>query len=205
MPRHPGQDRRSPLPCPSPLCSSTRCATPSPKTSTRPSPGVREIGYENVEPYAFVERAADLREGLRRHGPHGPVRPRRRDRRRGQRPDLGRRRAPRHPDSHRPVHPDRPLADRRRLVAKIAERVNVLTAEAASRGLKFGYHNHQWEFTNKVDGKSVYEHFVSQLAPETVLEVDTFWATRRRRGRPGRAPLARGPRRRDPRQGQGRR
>ena len=57
------------------------------------------------------------------------------------------------------------------------EVIGELTAEAAGRGLQFGYHNHQWEFTNKVDGRTVYDLFVSQLSPETVLEVDTFWAT----------------------------
>ena len=59
----------------------------------------------------------------------------------------------------------------------IAERVNALTEQAAARGLRFGYHNHQWEFTNKVDGRSVYELFAEQLIPAAVLELDTFWAT----------------------------
>ncbi len=62
-------------------------------------------------------------------------------------------------------------------VAKIAGRVNELSAQAQQRGLEFGYHNHQWEFTNKVDGRPVYELFVAQLDESVVLEVDTFWAT----------------------------
>jgi sugar phosphate isomerase/epimerase len=62
-------------------------------------------------------------------------------------------------------------------VAAIAERVNVLTEQAAGYGLRFGYHNHQWEFVNKVDGRSVYDLFVEQISAATVLEVDTFWAT----------------------------
>lgn len=62
-------------------------------------------------------------------------------------------------------------------VHRIADRVNELTAQANARGLEFGYHNHQWEFTNKVDGRPVYEMFVGLLAPSVVLEVDTFWAT----------------------------
>jgi sugar phosphate isomerase/epimerase len=61
--------------------------------------------------------------------------------------------------------------------ARIAERVNELTAQAASHGLRFGYHNHQWEFTNEVDGRPIYHSFVEQLSPEVVLELDTFWAT----------------------------
>lgn len=137
---------------------------------------VREIGYENVEPYAFVERAADLEKafaatGLKAPSGHVAV---------IDAEDT----APIWDAAERlgiqtVIDPFIPT-DRWQTaddVAKIAERVNVLTAEAASRGLKFGYHNHQWEFTNKVDGTTVYELFVSQLAPETVLEVDTFWAT----------------------------
>lgn len=60
---------------------------------------------------------------------------------------------------------------------RLAEAVNVLAAAAHGRGLQFGYHNHQWEFTNKVDGRPVYELFVEQLEPNVKLEVDTFWAT----------------------------
>jgi sugar phosphate isomerase/epimerase len=62
-------------------------------------------------------------------------------------------------------------------VRAIADRVNELAADAATRGLRFGYHNHQWEFTNRIDGRSAYEVFVELLAPEVVLEVDTFWST----------------------------
>ncbi len=137
---------------------------------------VREIGYENVEPYAFVERAADLEKafaatGLKAPSGHVAV---------IDAEDT----APIWDAAERlgiqtVIDPFIPT-DRWQTaddVAKIAERVNELTAEATARGLKFGYHNHQWEFTNKVDGKTVYELFVSQLSPETVLEVDTFWAT----------------------------
>ena len=137
---------------------------------------VAEIGYENVEPYAFVERAADLERafaatGLKAPSGHVAV---------IDATDT----APIWDAAERlgittVIDPFIPT-DRWQTaddVAKIAERVNELTAEASARGLQFGYHNHQWEFTNKVDGRTVYEHFVAQLAPETVLELDTFWAT----------------------------
>ncbi len=137
---------------------------------------VREIGYENVEPYAFVERVDDLERAFQATGLKAP-------------------------SGHVAVidaEDTAPIWDAaKRLgiqtvidpfiptdrwqtaddVKKIADRVNELTAEAAGHGLQFGYHNHQWEFTNKVDGRTVYDLFVEQLAPETVLEVDTFWAT----------------------------
>jgi sugar phosphate isomerase/epimerase len=49
--------------------------------------------------------------------------------------------------------------------------------QAAAAGLKFGYHNHQWEFANKVDGRPVYEFFLERLNDDVVLEIDTFWST----------------------------
>ncbi|HEY0248682.1 MAG TPA: sugar phosphate isomerase/epimerase [Gryllotalpicola sp.] len=62
-------------------------------------------------------------------------------------------------------------------VKRLAERINALTEQANARGLQFGYHNHQWEFTNHIDGRAAYELFLENLAPEVRLEVDTFWAT----------------------------
>ncbi|WP_159792975.1 sugar phosphate isomerase/epimerase family protein [Puerhibacterium puerhi] len=137
---------------------------------------VREIGYQHVEPYAFVERVADFERALAATGLQAP-------------------------SGHAAVidapDPDVVFDAAARLgigividpfvptdrwqtaddAKKIADRVNELTARAATHGLRFGYHNHQWEFTNKVDGRSVFELFAEHLAPEAVLEVDTFWAT----------------------------
>jgi sugar phosphate isomerase/epimerase len=59
----------------------------------------------------------------------------------------------------------------------IADRVNELAALATGLGLSFGYHNHQWELANTVDGRPIYDLFVERLAPDVVLELDTFWAT----------------------------
>ncbi len=60
---------------------------------------------------------------------------------------------------------------------RLADRVNELQARAAERGLLFGYHNHQWEFANRVAGRPVYELFVERLTADVILEVDTFWST----------------------------
>ena len=108
---------------------------------------VREIGYENVEPYAFVERATDLERAFAATGlkaPSGHVAVIDAD---DTAPIWD---AAERLGIHTVIDPFIPT-DRWQTaddVAKIAERVNVLTAEAASRGLQFGYHNHQWEFTN---------------------------------------------------------
>lgn len=137
---------------------------------------VRDIGYELVEPYAFAERPADFERAFAAAGVTAPS---------GHAGVI---------DSETPekvfdaaaqigigivIDPFVPT-DRWQTAddaKRIAERVNKLTEQAAERGLRFGYHNHQWEFTNRVDGRPVYELFVEQLAPEAVLEVDTFWAT----------------------------
>ncbi|MGH8964156.1 MAG: sugar phosphate isomerase/epimerase family protein [Actinomycetes bacterium] len=137
---------------------------------------VREIGYEQVEPYAFVERVADFERAFAANGLTAPS---------GHAavidaadPDIVFDAAARLGigiviDPFVPTDRWQTADDAK----KIADRVNELTARAASHGLRFGYHNHQWEFANKVDGRPVYEFFVEQLAPEAVLEVDTFWAT----------------------------
>jgi sugar phosphate isomerase/epimerase len=137
---------------------------------------VREIGYELVEPYGFAERPAAFAAALAAAGVSAPT-------------------------GHAAVidadDADAIFAAALQLgmttvidpfiptdrwqtaddAARLADRVSELTAAAAAHGLRFGYHNHQWEFTNRVDGRPVYDLFVERLAPETVLELDTFWAT----------------------------
>ncbi len=137
---------------------------------------VREIGYEHVEPYAFVDRVADFERALAATGLKAPS---------GHAavidapdPDVVFEAAARLGigiviDPFVPTERWQTADDARR----IADRVNELTTRAAAHGLRFGYHNHQWEFTNKVDGRPVFELFAEHLAPEAVLEVDTFWAT----------------------------
>ncbi|WP_432560846.1 sugar phosphate isomerase/epimerase family protein [Kineococcus sp. SYSU DK003] len=62
-------------------------------------------------------------------------------------------------------------------VARLAQRVNELSELAHEYVVTFGYHNHAWELENTVGGRPVLELFADQLAPEVVLEIDTFWAT----------------------------
>ena len=62
-------------------------------------------------------------------------------------------------------------------VARLAERINALSARASAHGLVFGYHNHAWELANRIDGRHALELLAERLVPEVVLEVDTFWAT----------------------------
>jgi sugar phosphate isomerase/epimerase len=62
-------------------------------------------------------------------------------------------------------------------VIRTAERANELQSRAADHGLRFGYHNHQWEFTNLIDGRPAFSYFVERLSAGVILEIDTFWST----------------------------
>lgn len=46
---------------------------------------------------------------------------------------------------------------------------------AHDNGLRFGIHNHWWEFRNKPGGKYVYEILAEELQPEIFFEIDTYW------------------------------
>lgn len=61
-------------------------------------------------------------------------------------------------------------------VRRTADRFNEAAQEAAGHELRLGYHNHSFEFHYSLEGVSAYEHFVSLLEPDAVVEVDVFWA-----------------------------
>lgn len=62
-------------------------------------------------------------------------------------------------------------------VTRLARAVNDAAHHAADQGISVGYHNHDFEFRQRVDGTSAYEIFVDQLDPDVVLELDTHWAS----------------------------
>jgi sugar phosphate isomerase/epimerase len=47
---------------------------------------------------------------------------------------------------------------------------------ATRRGIRIGYHNHDFEFAQLVDGVPAYELLVGLLDPAVVLELDVYWA-----------------------------
>ena len=59
------------------------------------------------------------------------------------------------------------------LDARVAE-YNRAGEIARSHGLRFGIHNHWWEFA-QVDGRTGYDIVIDQLADDIFLEVDTYW------------------------------
>ncbi len=61
-------------------------------------------------------------------------------------------------------------------VSEIAAELNAAAIKAADYGLQVGYHNHHFELESMIDGVHALEVLATQLAPEVVLEVDTYWA-----------------------------
>ncbi|WP_214409765.1 sugar phosphate isomerase/epimerase family protein [Sphaerisporangium fuscum] len=61
-------------------------------------------------------------------------------------------------------------------LARTADLLNGLAEQAASYGMRVGYHNHWWEIEPKIDGRHALEVLAGLLAPEVFLEIDTYWA-----------------------------
>lgn len=61
-------------------------------------------------------------------------------------------------------------------VEAIARELSALAPRAADHGLTLGYHNHAFEFSNRIDGVSAYQVFADALSDDVVLELDTYWA-----------------------------
>jgi sugar phosphate isomerase/epimerase len=61
-------------------------------------------------------------------------------------------------------------------IEALAAAINESAVFAAGRGIRVGYHNHDFEFAQKVDGVAAYEVLVDLLDPAVVLELDTYWA-----------------------------
>ena len=61
-------------------------------------------------------------------------------------------------------------------ISEIASELNAAATKAADYGLQVGYHNHHFELESKIDGVHALEVLADRLAPEVVLEVDTYWA-----------------------------
>jgi len=136
---------------------------------------VADLGYTQVEPYGFVERVDEYAAALAETGLSAP-------------------------SGHAPLlqadDPSTIFAAAARLgmttvidpfvapehwrdrdsITATALRLNALVPLAADHGLIVGYHNHQWELAERIDGATALEVFAEQLSPAVVLEVDTYWS-----------------------------
>jgi sugar phosphate isomerase/epimerase len=61
-------------------------------------------------------------------------------------------------------------------IQRTADRLNARTAQAATHGLRVGYHNHDAELRSIIDGRPALEVFADLLDPTVALEVDLYWA-----------------------------
>ena len=61
-------------------------------------------------------------------------------------------------------------------VERLAATLNGAAELAAARGIRIGYHNHDFEFAQTVEGVPAYELLTRLLDPAIVLEVDVYWA-----------------------------
>jgi sugar phosphate isomerase/epimerase len=144
-----------------------------------------EIGFTNVEAFGFVDRADALAEAFARHGLSAPT---------GH--------ASLASDVENPftkldapsneqvfaaaaklgmttvidpfVAPDR--WQTREEITKTAELLNAAAVTSAQHGITVGYHNHNHELLNLINGRHALEVFAELLSPEVVLEVDLYWA-----------------------------
>ncbi|MDR2653361.1 MAG: sugar phosphate isomerase/epimerase [Prevotellaceae bacterium] len=61
-------------------------------------------------------------------------------------------------------------------VKRYGDYFNEIGLVTAAAGIKFGYHNHNFEFTNKIDGVPVYDLLVENTSPDHVLfQNDVYW------------------------------
>jgi sugar phosphate isomerase/epimerase len=61
-------------------------------------------------------------------------------------------------------------------ISEVASELNAAASKAAGHGVRVGYHNHHFELESKISGVHGLEVLADRLAPEVVLEVDTYWA-----------------------------
>lgn len=62
-------------------------------------------------------------------------------------------------------------------IQRSADVLNAANARASARRIRFGYHNHWWEFETLIDGRSAWSHLVELLDPGVFIELDMYWAT----------------------------
>jgi sugar phosphate isomerase/epimerase len=79
--------------------------------------------------------------------------------------------------SPRIVVPWMPDADRATPddVRRFAGELGTLARRAATHGLRFGYHNHSFEFAD-LDGTTIWDVLRADLPDEVDLEIDVYWA-----------------------------
>ena len=133
-----------------------------------------ELGYTQVEPFALVDFAEQLRSGLGAHhltAPTTHVSLLKGDQEAifALAVELG---ISTVIDPF--VDPERWKSEQD--ILQVARELNAASEKGAGRGVRVGYHNHWWELESRVNGRHALEVLADALSPEVVLEVDTYWA-----------------------------
>ncbi|GAA4677377.1 sugar phosphate isomerase/epimerase family protein [Frondihabitans cladoniiphilus] len=135
---------------------------------------IAELGFTEVEPYAFVERVDEYAEQLPAHGLTAPS---------AHVKLVGQDLEPIFAAATRlgvgtiiDPHIDETRWITREDVESIAADLNAIAKKAAEHGLVVGYHNHEFELENLIDGTPALEVLAASLDDAVVLEVDTYWS-----------------------------
>ena len=135
---------------------------------------VAGFGYTQVEPFQFLNFAAELRDGLQKYSLSAPTAhvglvTGDQDAIFAAAQELG---------IATVIEPHVPQArwQSEDDVVQIAADVNAAAAKAADLGLRVGYHNHSHELRSMIGGRHALEVFADRLDPAVVLELDTYWA-----------------------------
>jgi sugar phosphate isomerase/epimerase len=132
------------------------------------------FGFTQVEPFALLNFADELREGLARNDLSAPTTHMHllgedQDAIFGLAAELG---------IETVVEPyvDPARWQSEADISEVASELNAAASKAADHGLRVGYHNHHFELESKISGVHGLEVLADRLDPEVVLEVDTYWA-----------------------------
>jgi sugar phosphate isomerase/epimerase len=134
---------------------------------------IAEIGFTQVEPYGFVDRADEYVQLLPKYGLTAPT---------GHAALIGKDATPileaakslgiktlidpfTQPDDWKDVEK----------ISGFANELNRISEQAKKYDIVIGYHNHYWELAERVDGEIAFDFFISKLNPEIVIELDAFW------------------------------
>ncbi|MFM6977605.1 MAG: sugar phosphate isomerase/epimerase family protein [Micrococcales bacterium] len=134
---------------------------------------VAEIGFTQVEPYAFVDKVDALEKALVDNNLGAPT---------GHAHFIG--------EDAKPI-----LEAAKRLGIKtlidpfttpedwksveridfFAAELNRISAEAKEYGIRIAYHNHYWELAERVGDQIAFDYFIEKLSDDVVIELDAFW------------------------------
>ncbi|WP_284975700.1 sugar phosphate isomerase/epimerase [Arthrobacter sp. efr-133-TYG-104] len=135
---------------------------------------VAELGFTAVEPYNFVANADALATALSKNGltapsGHAPLLRANQDEifQAAQKLGIGTVIDP---------HVDAAQWTTEADIKETAKALNAAAAKGAEYGIAVGYHNHEFELENRINGRSALEVLAENLDPQVVLEVDTYWA-----------------------------